>query len=79
METIKLSSLRPGHYINYEGEIITKEQAKALIKNGARPTLYTVSDQHIQEALMALSVARKEGREAGDYQGEDKDAKRILY
>lgn len=79
METVKFSSLHPGNFINFDGEIITKEQAEALIKSGARPTLYTVSDQYIQEALAALSEARKDDREAGDYKGEDKHAKRILY
>ncbi len=79
MDTVHLSSLYPGHYINYNGEIITKEQAQALIASGVRPTLYTVSDDHIEAALYDLSRARKEGREPEDYQAEDKFTKRVLY
>ncbi|WP_339367696.1 hypothetical protein [Paenibacillus elgii] len=41
-ETIKLLELHPGQYINYNGEVITKEQAVKIIASGARPVLYTV-------------------------------------
>jgi len=80
METVKLSALRRGHFINYDGEIITKEQAEALIKSGARPMLYTVSDEWIQGALLDASKSFKNGEERSEvYSAPDPNAKRVLY
>lgn len=80
MKTIQFSELRPGTYINYEGEIYTMEQAAALIASGAKPVLYTISDEWIHESLMAASRERKAGKPVSDvYSAPDPHAIRILY
>ncbi|MCP1309000.1 hypothetical protein [Paenibacillus tyrfis] len=79
MKTIKMSELRPGQNINYNGEIITKEQAEKIIASGERPVLHTVSDGYIQAALNDLSRARKADKEPKDYCAPDPLAKHILY
>lgn len=80
MNTVRLSELRPGAYINLDGEIITKEQAEQLIVEGKRPTLYTVSDEWITESLLAASKELKEGKEVSDtYTAPDENALRVLY
>lgn len=79
MKTVKLSELPPGSYLNLDGEIVTKERVEQLIDTGYRPTLFTVSDQHIDAALKALQRDRLAGREPEDYCEPDPYAMRVLY
>ncbi|MGU3473222.1 hypothetical protein ACLBWT_19005 [Paenibacillus sp. D51F] len=80
MKTIHFSELRPGTYINYEGEIYTMEQASALIASGSEPALYTISDEWIHESLMAASRERRAGKPVSDvYSAPDPHCMKILY
>jgi hypothetical protein len=79
MNAVGLSELRPGHYINYNGEIITKEKAEQIVTSGECPVLYTISDDHIEAALNDLSRSRKAGEEARDFCEPDLHAVRIVY
>jgi hypothetical protein len=80
MQTVKLSDLRPCSYINYNGEIISKEQAETMIAEGQKPVLYTVSDEWIEEALVETSRELKSGEPISEtYSAPDVYAKRILY
>ncbi|MDR9857783.1 hypothetical protein RJP21_29765 [Paenibacillus sp. VCA1] len=80
MQTVKLSELLPRSYINFSGEIITKEQAEEIIATGQKPVLYTVSDEWIQGALMKTSREFKEtGSVSEVYSAPDPHAARILY
>ncbi|MEK3699621.1 MULTISPECIES: hypothetical protein [unclassified Paenibacillus] len=79
METVHINNLRPGQYINHNGEVITLEQAKKLLESGAKPVLHTVSDEYIGRVLDSLHDARKAGEEPGDFCESDPEAKRIQY
>jgi hypothetical protein len=80
MQTVRLSDLRPHSYINFNGDIISKEDAEAMIAAGQKPVLYTVSDEWIQGALMEASRELREGGPISDsYSAPDPHAKRILY
>lgn len=79
MKAVRLSELRPGHYINYNGETITKEKAQQIVAAGEVPVFYTVSDEYIQAALDDLSRARKAGEEPSDYCVPDPHAMRVIY
>lgn len=79
MQTVHINDLRPGQYINNNGVVITLEQAKKLLEGGAKPVLYTVSDEYIGRVLDSLHDARKAGEEPGDFCEADPHAKRIEY
>lgn len=79
LATVQLSDLPIHAHINYNGEIVGKEQVEKVIAKGERPILYTVSDEHIEAALLSLSEDRKAGRPPSDYSAPDLYAKRILY
>lgn len=78
--TLKLSELRPFQYLNYNGEIYTKEQVIALIQSDQyAPTqrLTTVSDNYIQRALLDASASYKRGEVVGDFCEHDPDAELV--
>lgn len=79
MNNVGLSDLLPGRYINYNGEIITKEKAEQIVASGECPVLYTVSDVYIEAALNDLSRSRKAGEEARDFCESDLHAERVIY
>lgn len=80
MESVKLSELRPHSYINYDGEVIAKEEAEVLVASGVNPTLFTVSDEWINGCLMEASRSLKKGEEPAEvYSAPDPYAKRVLY
>ncbi|OKP91298.1 hypothetical protein [Paenibacillus sp. P32E] len=79
METVHISDLRPGQYINNNGQVITLEQAKKLLEGGAAPVLHTVSDEYIGRVLDSLHDAREAGQEPGDFCEPDPQAKLIEY
>jgi hypothetical protein len=79
MNTVKLSDLKAGSYVNYCGEIITKEQAEQIIASGNRPTLFTVSNRVIEAYLFAVSRELEVGKVSDSYYATDTYAMRIVY
>lgn len=66
METVHINNLRPGQYINHNGEVITLEQAKKLLESGAKPVLHTVSDEYIgSESLIRYMMHGRPARNLG--------------